>query len=47
MTQQGNTTKETISRGLLIKMHSRLTKCYDINGMDHLNVIVGSYRKQA
>lgn len=30
-------------------MHSRLTKCYNINGMDHLNVIFGSYRttKQA
>lgn len=35
--------------GLLIKMHSRLTKYYNINGTDHLNVTFASYRttKQA
>lgn len=34
---------------LSIKMHSRLTQWYNINGMVHLNVIFGSYRtiKQA
>lgn len=30
--------------GDLMKMHSRLTQSYNINGMDHLNVIFGSYR---
>lgn len=45
MGQHENATKEIISRGrFLIKMHSRLMKCYNINGMDYLNVIFGSYR---
>lgn len=49
MSQQENTTEETLSRGLLIKMHSRLTKCYGIHGMEHFNVIFGPSRttKQA
>lgn len=36
--------KRPFQGGLLIKMHSRLTKSYNINGMDHLNVVFGSYR---